>query len=102
MPDMDPRHLDIIKDILRMHIPDRTVWLFGSRAIGNARLASDADLAILGDSPLGLSRLANLREAFQASDLPFRVDLVEWANTREEFRSIIQAHYVALQEGSNQ
>jgi hypothetical protein len=32
-----------------------------------------------------------LRDAFDDSDLPFPVDLVEWAGTSEEFRKVIAA-----------
>jgi type I restriction enzyme S subunit len=96
MPDMDPRHLAIIQQILRNQIPDRTVWLFGSRANGSARPSSDADIVILGDASIGLNRLANLREAFQISNLPFQIDILEWVNIKEDFRSVIQKQYVVL------
>lgn len=37
--------------------------------------------------------------AFDESNLPFQVDLVEWANTSEKFRKIIAAHYAIIQTG---
>jgi len=41
------------------------------------------------DEPLDFRRLVALKDAFADSDLPFRVDVVEWATTGEAFRLII-------------
>ncbi len=38
---------------------------------------SDVDLAIDAGAPLSLETLANLRDAFEASDLPYAVDLTD-------------------------
>jgi len=45
----------IIQAILRAHVPDYTVWAFGSRATGNAKKFSDLDLAIIGEQSMGLN-----------------------------------------------
>ena len=91
-----PRELEIVCGILERHVPDREVWAFGSRAKGTARPYSDLDLAVLGDQPLALSVRADLAEGFSESDLPFKVDVVDWATTSERFRQIIRSDYVAL------
>ncbi len=43
--------------------------------------------------------MADLRDAFSDSDLPFKVDLVDWAATKENFRKIIKKGYVVLKGG---
>ena len=91
-----PRELEIVCGILERHVPDREVWAFGSRAKGTARPYSDLDLAVLGDQPLALSVRADLAKGFSESDLPFEVDVVDWATTSERFRQIIRSDYVAL------
>jgi len=48
------------------------------------------------EEPLGIDRAAGLKAAFTASDLPFRVDIVDWASTSEAFRKVIGAEYVVL------
>lgn len=65
-----PHHLQTVKEILRRHVPDREVWLFGSRATGTAKKFSDLDLAIIGSTPLTLSQLAQLENDFDESELP--------------------------------
>jgi hypothetical protein len=52
----------------------------------------------MGDTPTPLSTLGQLQEAFACSDLPWRVDLVDWANTAPEFQRHIQADSVSLAE----
>ena len=44
------------------------------------------------DEPLGIDRTAKLRAAFTDSDLPFRVDIVDWATVSEAFREQIRLH----------
>ena len=56
--------LAIVLSILRARIPDRAVWVFGSRANGNARRRSDLDLAVDGDEPLPLRLRSELAEDF--------------------------------------
>ena len=91
-----PGELEIVREILRRHLPGRTVWAFGSRVKGKARPYSDLDLAVLGDQPLALSTRADLAEDFSESDLPFKVDIVDWATTSERFREIIRTEYIVL------
>ena len=91
-----PGELEIVREILRRHVPGREVWAFGSRVKGKARTFSDLDLAVLGDQPLALSVRADLAEDFSESDLPFKVDIVDWATTSERFREIIRAEYVVV------
>lgn len=94
--DLKPDHLKIVCDIFAIHLPGREVMLFGSRAVNTAKPHSDIDLLIIGDEPLPVTTIRILRDAFEDSDLPFQVDLVEWAETSEEFRKVIAATAVPL------
>jgi type I restriction enzyme S subunit len=98
--DMRPDQWDIVCAILRKHVPDREVWAFGSRARRTAKRYSDLDLAIISDTPLPLRTEAAMAEDFSDSDLPWRVDIVDWATTSPAFRAIIEADRVVLQRPS--
>jgi uncharacterized protein len=89
MIELEANFLKIVKEILRKHVPNRQVVVFGSRVKSKAKQFSDLDLCIMGTEPLASETLDNLREAFAESDLPIRVDLVEWASIGPEFREII-------------
>ncbi|MFU8857119.1 MAG: nucleotidyltransferase family protein [Deferrisomatales bacterium] len=94
---MEPRHERLVREILRRHVADREVWAFGSRVTGRPRRYSDLDLVILGRTPLAPAARAELVEAFKESDLPFRVDVLEWARLEEPFRQVIRDDHAVVQ-----
>jgi predicted nucleotidyltransferase len=98
--DVSPEEWRIIRDILYKHVPDREVWAFGSRTRGTARRYSDLDLAILTDVPLSFDIGGAMKEDFSESDLPFRVDILDWAVTQENFRRIVERDKVVVQVAS--
>jgi type I restriction enzyme S subunit len=99
--DVQPEQWAIVERILRRRIPRFEVWAFGSRARRTAKKYSDLDLCVVADEALGLDLQAQLAEDFAESDLPWKVDLVDWANTSEAFRQIIRSHRVVVQAGSS-
>jgi type I restriction enzyme S subunit len=100
VPPIDARPCDLaeVRRILAAHVPDCEVWAFGSRVGGTAKDFSDFDLAILGDAPIPAAALADLRDAFRESDLPFKVDAIDWATTDRHFRRIVEEQHVVLQK----
>jgi hypothetical protein len=46
-------------------------------------------LCLVGDKPLSFEARANLKLAFSESNIPYCVDLVEWATLSEGFRKLI-------------
>ncbi len=97
MIDLRPDHLKIVTAILSRHVPEYEVRAFGSRVDGRAKPHSDLDLVVMTASPLAPSRLADLTDAFSDSDLPFRVDVLDWASITEDFRRIIERENVVVQ-----
>jgi len=90
--DMAPQHERIVLDILDAHLPaGAAVWAFGSRVSGRARRYSDLDLAIDAGRRLTIDETATLRESFDESDLPYRVDIVDWQAISDEFHRLIAA-----------
>src|SRR5271155_6120617 len=94
-------HRRLVLSILRANLPQTTkVWVFGSRATGRARRYSDLDLAIDAGRRLTLDEIARLTEAFSDSDLPYRVDLVDWHDIDDRWQKIIVGERVALTEAA--
>ncbi|MDP2806355.1 MAG: nucleotidyltransferase domain-containing protein [Gallionellaceae bacterium] len=93
--DVKPEHLAIVKSILNTYLPDREIFAFGSRVTGKAKPTSDLDLCVIGES-LPFEIAANLKLAFSNSDIPYAVDLVEWANCSESFRELIRKHQLRI------
>jgi len=94
--DIRPEHWAIVASILQRHLPHTALWAFGSRARFAAKPYSDLDLAIIDTRPISLSALAALEHDFTESDLPFKVDLIDWAATSDSFREIIRNSHVVV------
>ena len=97
--DIRPDHLKIVQEILERIIPDREVWAFGSRVNGTAKGTSDLDLVVIAENSLDFNTLGALRDAFSESDIPYKVDVVDWATVSETFREIIRKDKVVIQKG---
>jgi predicted nucleotidyltransferase len=80
------------------------VWLFCSRTHGkHLHHGSDIDLCIRTlQTPLPSLRYSRLKSAFEDSDLPYFVDVVDWASISESFRKIIEQEYEVIWEGKPQ
>jgi predicted nucleotidyltransferase len=96
MIELTPEYQTIVLKILRQYLPDYEVWAFGSRVTGRAKRYSDLDLVVMSDQPLDFGLLGEIRDAFSESDLPFKVDLLDWAVTSMEFREIIKRKYEVM------
>ena len=94
--DVKADDLAFVLNTLKREVPERAVWAFGSRVCGTAKPFSDLDLAIISTEPLSIDTRANLADAFDESDLPFKVDLVDWATTPPAFRRIIEKNKIVL------
>lgn len=98
--DIQPEHWEIVRGILQKHVPQHAVRAFGSRATHRAKKYSDLDIAIITNQSLSLDAHAILCDDFSESDLPWRVDVVDWATTSEAFRKIIARDHVVLAAGT--
>ena len=72
-----PEQARQVRAIVDAVLPGAVVRAFGSRATGHARPFSDLDLLFVRPARLSLAERAALHDRFEASTLPFRVDLVD-------------------------
>ena len=97
MIDLNPRHLETIQHILSKYIPGCEVRAFGSRVKWTAKDYSDLDLAVVGSKRFTLREMHRLTEAFEESDIPIRVDIVDWYAISEGFKRVIGDRYEVIQ-----
>ena len=81
--------------LLERYLPGTTAWAYGSRVTGTSRPQSDLDLVVF-TTPAQSGQVGALREAFEESNLPFRVDLFVWNEVPESFRRGIESEHAAL------
>jgi predicted nucleotidyltransferase len=75
--DMSAQELALVQSILATWLPMHEVRMFGSRARGTPKPYSDLDLVIMGETPIPMSTLGQLKEAFANNELPWRVDGID-------------------------
>lgn len=64
------------------------VFLFGSRATGEASRFSDYDIGIAGKKPLSPLVKARIEEALEESDIPYTVELVDFFFLPQRFKDV--------------
>ena len=74
--------------------------VYGSRAMGNFKVGSDIDIALMGDS-LDLSVLQHIAGQFEDSSIPYKVDLlifnlVDHVELRDHIERVGKALYCRI------
>jgi predicted nucleotidyltransferase len=99
--DLPQKYLEQVQVLLRAHVPHAEVWAYGSRVTGDSHEASDLDLVLRNPQNLleETGALSDLKEAFSESNLPIRVDIVDWARIPASFHREIERAHVVVQDG---
>ncbi|MCX7120510.1 MAG: nucleotidyltransferase domain-containing protein [Gammaproteobacteria bacterium] len=97
MINLEKKSLHLLNSILKKFIPHCSVWLFGSRTTDNIKPHSDIDLAIITQTPLDINIMTELTIALSDSDLPYKVDLIDWSSIDADFKKIIQKKHEIIQ-----
>ncbi len=74
---------------IKKHIPVGEIYLFGSRAMGTARLHSDIDLVIKGDGSIDEHLLNLVANDINDLNIPFFVDIVDYHAVYDGMRLFI-------------
>ena len=101
MIDLRPDLLDRIKSIIKKYVPEAEVWAFGSRVTWTAKDYSDLDLVIIEKEQIPKKRYYQLQEAFEESDLPIKVDVLDWHRITPGFRANIERRYEVVVDGED-
>lgn len=92
MINLEQKHLAIVTGILKKY--DYAFFVFGSRITEKTKKFSDLDLLYFDDIPSSI--ILKIEEAFEESDLPFKVDLVNYHKCDKDFQNIIGSSYIRL------
>jgi len=72
------------------------VFLFGSRASGQARQFSDVDIGIEGSEKVPTMIMFQIRDAFEESSLPYFVDVVDFHSVDQKFEAVAKQQVIYL------
>lgn len=86
----------IIHKILMPYRPDFDFYYYGSRVKGNFSKLSDLDILIKGNEEMPFGELSLIRTLFDASDLPYIVNFVDYNSIEPRFYELIQKDLVKI------
>jgi predicted nucleotidyltransferase len=75
-----------IIEIIHRHIPNCTIYLFGSRATGQERSGSDIDIAIDTGRPVSFETKIKILREIDDTTIPLEVDFVDLQTANEELK----------------
>lgn len=96
MIDVPLEQMQILNELIAQQLPDAEIWVFGSRMEGKAKPYSDLDLVIVLDKKMPFERYLSVRNAFDESELSFRVDVMDYHRLNPTFQKRIQDSHVVL------
>ncbi len=81
----EQRYLELARKIILSHLEDVDcqVFLYGSRACGQASGRSDIDVGFLCKQPLDEQKLAEIRHSLEESIVPYPVDLTDFTSVED-------------------
>lgn len=71
------RYKNELTAIIKKHVPNAAIYLFGSRARGDELPASDIDLAVDAGAPLDYAVFLKILIEFDETTIPQKIDLVD-------------------------
>ena len=92
MLQIEPHHYKIVIKILANY--PYTFSAYGSRAKGTAHALSDLDLCSL--KPIPRKVISNIQEDFRNSNLPYKVDIIDWNRCSADFQACIKDDLITL------
>lgn len=79
----------LIKTLIRKQCPNAQIIFFGSRSTQTADTFSDYDVAIKANEALSLLSLSNIKESLANSDLPVKVDVLDYWRLEKSFQKYL-------------
>lgn len=92
---LEPRHKEMVLAIVKPYA-QYDIRAYGSRVKGTQRELSDLDLCVM--HPIPFKDWDAMTEAFEESDLPFFVSLVEWPKLSQSFKAQIEKDLLPLDQ----
>jgi predicted nucleotidyltransferase len=79
-----------IVKIISKHIPESTVYLFGSRARGMNQQGADLDIAIDAGKEINKKILFAIKDDLEETSIPLMIDLVDLNSASEKLKEMVK------------
>jgi uncharacterized protein len=86
---LNPKYKDELIAIIKKHLPECRIYLFGSQARETSTQGSDIDLAIDCGATAPQRLMSQIREDIEESNIPYFVDVVDFCEASDTFKEQI-------------
>ena len=95
---LDKNDLKEIREIVFRYLDPKKdrVFIFGSRTQTTARKFSDVDVGIKSKRKIELSTLSSIMEAFEESNFPYIVEVVDFSTVSRKFQQVAERGIIPL------
>ena len=97
------KYMEIAKEIT-LNLIDKekiTVFLYGSRATGNAMHDSDIDIGLWSPVRIDSSIIRRINDAFEDSIVPYHVDITDFSKVNSRFKKIATENIIIWNKGTD-
>lgn len=95
---LDTEQLETVQRILNLHFEGVEVWAYGPRVNGtDCSPDMDLELVVISEKPISFEDMTAVEKAFVESELPFRVDIIDWAKLPESLQKQIKKDHDVVQ-----
>ena len=88
MIDLDKKSLNLVRIILKKHLPNTEVKAFGSRVTGSGDDRSDIDIGVEGTRAVPLRAWSDIVDAFEEYPCLYTLDAVDFKRTSDKFKQV--------------
>lgn len=95
---MDQKTIKTLKEIIFHFLDPKKdkVFVFGSRAGDRAQKFSDIDIGVESPRKIPWHQLITIEGAFEESDLPYTVDVVDFSAVSNKFKKLAKKKTISL------
>ncbi len=83
-------HKKTLIKIIRKHLPETEIWLFGSRAQNQERPGSDIDIALDNKQPIAWHIITKILLEIEETTIPAAVDVIDLQTCEQPFIEEVQ------------
>ena len=95
---LDTEQMETVQRILHLHFEGVEVWADGPRVTGtDCSPDTDLELVVVSEKPISFDDMTAVEKAFVESELPFRVDIIDWAKLPESLQKQIKKDHDVVQ-----
>lgn len=89
-----------IADIIFTHLDPNTTEavIFGSRVQNTNRPFSDVDICLKSNQSISLSIVSLIREELENSNIPYKIDIVDYRLLSDEFKQVALEKVISLNQ----